>query len=99
MTRPEEPQDEEALEEAAAVIGRLFRAAAHRAGSAAALGRHLDLDAVELRPYLAGEAIPSAEILLRTVELVLDQLDSIARGASAAGWRSLMDHYERGVDR
>jgi hypothetical protein len=99
MTRPEDPQGDEALEQAGAVIGRLFRAAAHRAGGTAALGEHLDLDAVQLRPYLAGEAIPSAEILLRTVELVLDQLDTIARAGSAAGWHSLTAHYEKGLDR
>ena len=52
------------LEEPYAIVQRLFEVAAQRVGSAAALGRHLGLSYAELKTYLAGEAIPSEEVLL-----------------------------------
>jgi hypothetical protein len=59
-------------EESTAIVQRLFALAAQYAGSASALARRLGLRYSELRTYLAGEVMPPEEVLLRTVELVIE---------------------------
>jgi hypothetical protein len=56
---------------------------------ASALGRHLGLTYAELRPYLAGEVIPPEQVLLQTVDLVIEDLAMIRSGFSETAWRSL----------
>ena len=77
------------MEESKAIVQRLFTLAAQRSGSASALGRTLGLSYAELQPYLAGEAIPPEHVLLRTVELVIDELKTIRGTFSEQAWRSL----------
>jgi len=76
-----------------AIIQRLFLHAERRLGGAVKLGAHLGLKAADLAPYLAGTAIPPADVLLRTVSLVLDDLDVVMRGHPERAWRSLIAGY------
>ena len=92
----EEGFAERSLDESNAIIQRLFALAAQRVGSAAALGRHLGLTYRELRPYLAGDAIPPECVLLRTVDLVVEDLKMVRSGFSEQAWRFL-SLPERGV--
>lgn len=55
-----------------AVFGRFFASAVELAGSPSALGRHLGLTESELQPYLTGESMPPAKVILRTVEWVIE---------------------------
>lgn len=80
-----------------AIIQRLFLHAERRLGGAVALGTHLGLKAEDLAPYLAGSAIPPADVLLRTVSLVLDDLDAVMRGHPARAWQKLMAGYRSGT--
>jgi hypothetical protein len=75
--------------ESHAIVRRLFEAAAQRAGSASALGRHLGLTYPELGPYLAGKAIPPSEVLLLAADLVMAELKIVRSGFSEQAWRSL----------
>ena len=76
-------------EESKAILQHLFVLAVQRIGSAAALGRHLGVFQSELRTYLAGEAMPPSEVLLRTVDLVIDDLKQVESQFSERAWRSL----------
>ena len=80
---------DESNAESNAIVQRLYALAAQRIGSAAALGRYLGLSYAELAPYLAGEAIPPEELLLRTVDLVIDDLPILRSGFSEQAWRAL----------
>lgn len=77
------------MEETNVIVQRLFVLAAQRVGSASALGRYLGLTYAELSPYLAGEAIPPEGVLLRTVDLVIDDLKTVRGAFSEQAWRSL----------
>lgn len=76
-----------------AIIQRLFLHAERRLGGVAALAQRIDLNPEELTPYLAGAAIPPADVLLRTLSLVLDDLDAVMRGHPERAWRSLIAGY------
>ena len=77
------------MEEPNVIVQRLFVLAAQRVGSAAALGRHLGLTYSELSPYLTGETIPPEDVLLRTVDLVTEDLKMVKGAFSEQAWRSL----------
>lgn len=79
----------EAADEANVVVQRLFLQAAQWTGSPSALGEHLGLPYAELRTYLRGEALPAEEVLLRTVDLVIEELQVLKKGFSEQAWRSL----------
>jgi len=51
-------------------------------GSTAALGRQLGILYSELRTYLAGEAMPPSDVLLRAVDLVIEDLDQFSQQSS-----------------
>jgi hypothetical protein len=80
--------DVSALEDPKAVVGRLLLLAAERAGSKAALCRHLGLADAELERYLDRELIPPAEVTLRAVDLIIDE--RALKGVSERIWRSLL---------
>ena len=69
-------------EERGALVERLFVLAVHRVGSAAALARHLGLSYAELKPYLAGKALPPRETLWRVADLVAEDLKVLKSGFS-----------------
>jgi hypothetical protein len=71
------------------VVRRLFLRAAERVGSASALARSLGLTYPDIRSYLNGEAIPAEDVLLRTVSLVIDDLELLKGEFSAQAWSSL----------
>jgi hypothetical protein len=77
------------MDESAAIVQRLFELAARRVGSAYALGQYLGLSYRQVQPYLAGEAIPPEPVLLRTVELVIDDLKLIRGSFSERAWQAL----------
>ena len=77
------------MDEANAIVRRLFERAAERVGSVYALGRLLNLGDYDLKRYLAGEAIPPEEVLLRTVDLVVDDLRIMRGSFSEQAWHSL----------
>ena len=56
-------------EESSVIVQRLFALAAQCVGSESALVKQLGISYAELRTYLAGEAMPPREVLLRTLEL------------------------------
>lgn len=78
------------MEESNAIVQRIFALAAQRVGSASALARHLGLGYGEISPYLGGKAIPPEDVLLRTVDLVIDDLKTVRSGFSEQAWRSLL---------
>lgn len=59
-----------------------------RAGGTAALGRQLGILYSELRTYLAGEAMPPSDVLLRAADLVMDELGDL-QAQFPEHWRSL----------
>lgn len=71
------------------MVQRIFVRAAERMGSAAELGRHLGLSYAELRPYLYGQAMPPEQVLLRAVDVVIDELNIFKAACSPSTWRSL----------
>ena len=77
-----------------ALVQRLFVRAAQRLGGSAALGQHLGLTYSELRAYLSGEARAPTEVLLRTVDLVIEDLDVIKDGFSEEVWRALWPSFQ-----
>jgi hypothetical protein len=79
----------ESVGESHALVQRLFELAAQRAGSASALGQHLGLTYSELQPYLAGQAIPPKEVILRAAHRVGEGLKIVRSGFSERAWLSL----------
>ena len=71
------------------MVRRIFVRAAERVGSAAELGRRLGLSYVELRPYLYGQAMPPEPVLLRAVDLIIDDLKTLKPACSETTWRAL----------
>jgi hypothetical protein len=74
--------------ESAALVRRIFRRAVERVGSVSALATELRVPDPELRLYVAGEAVPPTDILLRLVELLID-LPGLQAGASEHDSRGL----------
>jgi hypothetical protein len=58
--------------EGRAIVRRLFASAAKRAGGAAALGEQLGVSDSELRPYLTGDFLPPNDVILRTLDWVIE---------------------------
>jgi hypothetical protein len=77
------------MAESAAIVQRIFVRAAERLGSAAALAHHLGLAYQELRHYLYGQAVPPEQVLLRTVDLVIEDLKALRSTCSESAWRAL----------
>ena len=71
------------------VVHRLFVKAAERVGSVARLADLLGVSPSEIRAYVSGDAAPSDAILLRTVELILDELPAIRSQVSPQAWQAL----------
>ena len=60
-----------------------------KVGSASALAQQIRIPYSELRGYLDGEAMPPEDILLRAVDVILDELPAIRSEFSPEVWRSL----------
>jgi hypothetical protein len=74
------------VEESQAIIERLFTRAAEKIGSVSRLARQLEAPYSEVRSYVHGEAMPPEEILLRAVDLIIDELPAIRAGFSQKTW-------------
>jgi hypothetical protein len=77
------------MTEQLAIVQRIFRTAVERQGSAAHLAAHLGVTLQQMRSYVAGEEMPSDLVLLRVVNLILQDLPSIRGQFSKAAWTSL----------
>lgn len=75
--------------EQVAIVRRIFTAAIAKHGSAAQLAAYLGVSLADLQLYLDGEAMPADFLLLRTVNLLLEELPTIRKHFSAAAWISL----------
>ena len=80
------------------VVQRLFVEAARRLGSAEALGARLELEEGDLRKFLTGESIPPQRVLLRALDVVLEDFHAIRREFSEEAWRSLWEGMVRSPD-
>lgn len=58
-------------------------------GGAGMLASQLKIPFTELREYLHGEAMPPEEVLLRAVDIILEELPSIRAEFSPEVWKSL----------
>jgi hypothetical protein len=85
-------EEAEPFEDPKAVVGRLFVLAAERAGSRSALCLHLGLTHSELQAYVTRESLPPAEVILRAVDLLID--DAALKSVSEHTWRSLFLAYK-----
>ena len=68
---------------------RIFTRCAEKIGSASALALHLRIPYSEVATYLSGHAMPPEGVLVRAVELVIEDLPAIRSGFSEAAWHSL----------
>lgn len=58
-------------------------------GSTAMLAQHLRIPYSEMRAYLDGEAMPPEDVLLRTVDTILEELPAIRGEFPPEVWHSL----------
>jgi hypothetical protein len=77
------------MDERCAVVQRIFVRAAERLGSAARLSDALDITHSDLRVYLAGEAMPPEAVLLRAVDIIIEEMSSIRAQFRPEVWQSL----------
>ena len=77
------------LEEQHAIVQRIFLRAAERMGGASALCQQIKVPYSELKTCLRGDAMPPEELLLRAVDVIIDELPAIRSGFSQKAWQSL----------
>jgi hypothetical protein len=78
-------------------IQRLFALAAQRVGGGPPLVQHLRITYSELRTYLAGEAMPPEEVLLRAVDLLIEDSKAMTNGLSEQAIRSFLVSQSSGL--
>jgi hypothetical protein len=67
----------------------LFNRAAERVGSATRLQQRLRISSNDVLMYLQGKAIPPEAVMLRAVEIVLDELPRFRSEFSSEAWQAL----------
>jgi hypothetical protein len=72
-----------------AIVRRIFMCAAQRLGSTSAVARDVGIGFGELRTYISGEAMPPEQVLLKVVEIIIDQIPAIRTEFPPEDWRSL----------
>ena len=77
------------MDETSEIVRRIFLRAAQRVGSVAALGRELGASYSEIKAYVAGDTVPTNAILLRAVEILIDDLPELRSGFSEQAWQAL----------
>ena len=77
------------VNERQSIVRRIFMCAAERLGSTSILARDAGITFSELRTYLSGEAMPPEEVLLKVVEIIIDQIPVIRTEFPIEDWRSL----------
>ena len=71
------------------IIQQILTSAMLRLGSVARLAEHLKISYADLAKYRAGDDTPPDEVLLRAVDVILDELPAIRRTCSAKTWQAL----------
>jgi hypothetical protein len=71
------------------IVRALVTRAAERFASFARLAGYLGVDISELQRCVAGESMPSQEVLLKLVDLTIEDLRAMKQEFSAAAWSSL----------
>lgn len=78
-----------AMNEQLTILRRILVTAGRRAGSVEGLAAHLGVSEKQIRAFLVGAATPSDAVLLKAVEIILDDLPAIRAEFSEKAWRSL----------
>ncbi|MFN2645196.1 MAG: hypothetical protein ABR570_09415 [Burkholderiales bacterium] len=73
-------------QEQLAIIRRIFVVACQKFGSAAHFADYLEISPALLRLYLEGRTMPSDEVLLKAVDLIIDEIAFIEREFSKSDW-------------
>ena len=76
-------------QEELAIIRRVFVAACVKFGSSAHFARHLGISPSQLRLYLDGRALPADEVLLKAVNLIIEEIPTIEREFSKSDWAAV----------
>ena len=76
-------------EEETRLVRRILTTATKKYGSAARLAEHLNVTYAEFGTYIAGKASPPEKVLLRAVEVILDEVPAMRREFSKEAWRAL----------
>ena len=70
------------------LVSRLFSRAAVRVGNVGLLALRIKASPKEVVRYMQGEAIPPEDVLLRAVEIILDELSTFRHDFPPQVWRS-----------
>lgn len=71
------------------LVSRLFSRAAVRVGSVGLLALRIKASPKEVLRYMQGEAIPPEDVLLRAVDIILDELSTFRGEFAPQVWQSL----------
>jgi hypothetical protein len=77
------------MEESLAIIQRIFTCAAMKIGSAAHLADHLGIGHGDIGLYLRGQTMPTDLVLLKVVDLLIEEMPAIRSEFSEAAWKAL----------
>lgn len=73
-----------------AIVRRIFVAASMKYGSRGHFAEFLGVPEVELGFYLAGEAMPPEEVLLRAAAIIIDEVNGFRHEFPEVAWAGLM---------
>jgi len=77
------------MEESLAIVQRIFTCAAMKVGSAAHLADYLGIGHGDIGLYLRGQAMPTDLVLLKVVDLLIEEMPAIRSEFSEAAWKAL----------
>jgi len=77
------------MDEEHELVLRLFNLAAERVGGATRLKQRLRISSNDVLMYLQGKQVPPEAVMLKAVELVLDDLPRFRSHFSSEAWRAL----------
>lgn len=77
------------MEESLAIIQRIFTCAAMKIGSAAHLADYLGIGHGDIGLYLRGQTMPTDLVLLKVVDLLIEEMPAIRSEFSEAAWKAL----------
>lgn len=74
-----------------AIVGRLFTRAAERFGGAQRVAKEFNIPDDELAAYMAGNAMPSDALLVKAVDVVMEELPALSSQFSEAARQVMAD--------
>lgn len=77
------------MEESLAIVQRIFTCAAMKIGSAAHLADYLGIGHGDIGLYLRGQTMPTDLVLLKVVDLLIEEMPAIRSEFSEAAWKAL----------